>query len=182
MVERASDDRLGLSHTLGNLADLLRVRGDYAAARSLLEESLTTVRDIGERLNEAVLLRSLGLVECAQGNLKAAERHLREALTICQEISDRVDAADAIEGLALVAVAMDVPRQAARIWGAAERLREELGSPMPPYEQAAYMRALAHARAALGDDAFNEAWREGREMRFEDAMNYALGDDAGRPD
>jgi len=33
MVERASD-----SHTLGNLADPLRVRGDYAAARSLLEE------------------------------------------------------------------------------------------------------------------------------------------------
>jgi tetratricopeptide (TPR) repeat protein len=82
MIERASDDRLGLSGTLGNLATLLRLRGDYAAARSLLEESLTTVRDIGERLSEAVLLRSLGLVECAQGSLKAAERHLREALAI----------------------------------------------------------------------------------------------------
>ena len=173
MIERASDDRLGLSGTLGNLANLLRLRGDYAAARSLLEESLTTVRDIGERLNEAVLLRSLGLVECAQGNPKAAERYLREALAICQEISDRVDAADAIEGLALVAVAMDAPRRAAQIWGAAERLREELGSPMPPYEQAAHVRAMAHARAALGGDAFNEAWREGRQMTLEDVVKFA---------
>jgi non-specific serine/threonine protein kinase len=182
MLERAIGDRLALAGTLENLGVLLRVRGDYPAARLLLEESLTTMRDIGERLGEAVLLRSLGLVECAQGNLKAAERHLREALTICQEISDRVDAADAIEGLALVAVAMDAPRQATRIWGAAERLREELGSPMPPYEQAAYVRAMAHARATFGDEAFDQAWREGREMRFEDAMKYALGDDAGRPD
>ena len=180
-IERASGDRLGLSGTLGNLADLSRVRGDYATARSLLEESLTTVRDIGERLGEANVLRALGVVECAQGNLKAAERHLREALAICQEISDRVDAADAIEGLALVAVAMDAPRRAARIWGAAERLREQLGSPMPPYEKPAYMRAMEHARAALGDEAFDQSWREGREMRFEDAMKYALGDDAGRP-
>jgi hypothetical protein len=53
---------------------------------------------------------------------------------------------------------------------------------MPPYEQAAYMRGMAHARAAIGDQAFDQTWREGREMRFEDAMKYALGDDAGRPD
>jgi hypothetical protein len=79
-------------------------------------------------------------------------------------------------------VAMDAPRRAARIWGAAERLREELGSPMPPYEQAPYIRGIAHARAASGDEAFDQAWREGREMRFEDAMNYALGNDAGRSD
>ena len=131
------------------------------------------MRDIGERLSEAVLLRSLGMVECAQGSLKAAERHLREALAIFQEISDRVDAAGAIEGLALVAVAMGAPRRAARIWGAAERLHEELGSPMPPYEQAAYVRAMAHARAALGGDAFNEAWREGREMTLEDVVKFA---------
>jgi hypothetical protein len=52
---------------------------------------------------------------------------------------------------------MDAPQRAALIWGAAERLREELGSLMPPYEQAAYMRGMAHARAALGDDVFNEA-------------------------
>ena len=53
---------------------------------------------------------------------------------------------------------------------------------MPPYERAAYMRAMARARAALGDEAFDQAWREGREMRFEDSMKYALGDDAGRSD
>jgi tetratricopeptide (TPR) repeat protein len=85
MVERASNDRLGLANTLENLGVLLRVRGDYSAARWLLAESLTTVREVGERYREAVTLRSLGMVECAQGNRKAAKRHLREALTICQE-------------------------------------------------------------------------------------------------
>lgn len=37
-----------------------------------------------------------------------------------------------------------------------------------------YQSAVAAARAALGDDAFSLAWREGREMTLEDAVKYAL--------
>jgi hypothetical protein len=47
---------------------------------------------------------------------------------------------------------------------------------MPPHEQAAYVRAVAHARAALGGDAFNEAWREGREMTLEHVVIFAPSD------
>jgi len=181
-IERASDNRLGLTSTLNNLGVLLRVRGDYPAACSLVEEALAMVRDIGERWGEATLLRSLGLIECMQGNLKAAEQHTTEGLAICRELGDQTGAAEAMEGLAQVAAARDMPRRAARTWGAAERLREKLGYPVPSLEQPAYQRAVVVARAAIGDAAFDQAWHEGRELRFEDAMKYALGDDAGRPD
>jgi hypothetical protein len=33
---------------------------------------------------------------------------------------------------------------------------------------------LSAARAALGDDAFDRAWREGRARTLEDAVKYAV--------
>ena len=66
------------------------------------------------------------------------------------------------------------PSRAARIWAAAERLREEIGVPLRSFDRANYEDALVAARAALGDDAFERAWREGRAMTLEDAVRYAL--------
>jgi non-specific serine/threonine protein kinase len=179
-LERAIGDRLALASTLANLGILLRIRGDYPAARLVLNESLITVREVGERFGEAVTLRSLGMVECADGNLKAAEQHLAESLAICGKLSDRVNTAAAIEGLAHVAVAIDTPRRAARMWGAAERLREEVGSRLPVYEHAAHAKVLEAARAAVGQEEFNKAWQEGRAMTLEDAVRYTLDMQAGR--
>jgi tetratricopeptide (TPR) repeat protein len=179
-LERAIGDRLALASTLANLGILLRIRGDYPAARLVLNESLMTVREVGERFGEAVTLRSLGMVECADGNLKAAEQHLAESLAICGKLSDRVNTAAAIEGLAHVAVAIDTPRRAARMWGAAERLREEVGSRLPVYEHAAHAKVLEAARAAVGQEEFNKAWQEGRAMTLEDAVRYTLDMQAGR--
>jgi hypothetical protein len=69
-------------------------------------------------------------------------------------------------------------RRACRIWGAAERLREAIGSPMPPGDRPDYERRVAAARAAMGDDAaFTRAWQDGRAMTQEQAMEYALRDD-----
>src|SRR5947209_12434670 len=47
---------------------------------------------------------------------------------------------------------------AAQLWGAAESLREAIGAPMPPVDRAPYERALATARARLGEQAFARAW------------------------
>jgi non-specific serine/threonine protein kinase len=63
----------------------------------------------------------------------------------------------------------------AGLWGAAERLREAIGAPLPPNEQRRRERQVAVARAALGDDAaFDRAWQEGRAMTLEQAIAGAL--------
>ena len=43
--------------------------------------------------------------------------------------------------------------RAARIWGATERLRAEIGKPLTPSERPRYDRWVAAARIASGDDA-----------------------------
>ena len=69
--------------------------------------------------------------------------------------------------------------RAACCWGA-ERLREEIGAPLPPRERPSYDNQVTAARAAGNDDAaFESAWREGRAMTLEQAIEYALNKQEG---
>jgi hypothetical protein len=100
---------------------------------------------------------------------------LKEALHIQRELGARQNLSESLEAFAAVALALAGPEPAARIWGRAERLRDEIGAPMAPLASPWYDRQVAAARAALGDDvAFELAWREGRAMNLEQAVQYAL--------
>jgi hypothetical protein len=58
------------------------------------------------------------------------------------------------------------------MWGVIARLRGETGMPTAYHDQT----ELAGARLALGDDAFDQAWREGGAMDLDEAVRYALND------
>ena len=62
----------------------------------------------------------------------------------------------------------------ARVFGATEALREAICAPMPPVERPDYDRAVAAARAQLGEVAFSSGWAEGRAMTLEQAIAHAL--------
>ena len=80
-----------------------------------------------------------------------------------------------MESLACVTSSLASPGAAARLWGAAERLWEEIGTRPPPAERSLYERRVAVARSAMADDAaFARAWEEGRAMTLEQAVEYAL--------
>jgi DNA-binding NarL/FixJ family response regulator len=85
-------------------------------------------------------------------------------------VGDKWSIASCLEGLAGVVVAEGEPVWAARLWGAAETLRETVGAPIPPVERTDYERAVAVAHAKLGEQAFSAAWAEGRAMTLEQAL------------
>jgi hypothetical protein len=74
-----------------------------------------------------------------------------------------------LEGLAAVAAEQGELVWAAHQWGAAEALRESLGTPIPPISRPGHERAVAEACAQAGDEAFASAWAEGRTMTAEQA-------------
>ena len=53
-------------------------------------------------------------------------------------------------------------------------LDHEVGFPPSSYDRVTDENASAATRTALGDEAFEQAWREGRAMTLEDAVKYAL--------
>jgi hypothetical protein len=109
-----------------------------------------------------------------QGDDERATAFYRQSLKLHRERGIVLEVADRLEGLAKVARMQGRPERAARLFGAAQALREQLGTPLPPVERADYDRNLAAVRAALDDDAFGEAWAAGRTMQLEQAIAYGL--------
>src|SRR5262249_38941927 len=62
----------------------------------------------------------------------------------------------------------------ARLFGAAEALREVIGIPLHAGEQGSHDHDLHWLREVLGDEALAAGWAEGRAMPLEEAVAYAL--------
>ena len=66
--------------------------------------------------------------------------------------------------------------RAARLWGAAEALRANIGAPLPLDARLLYEPSMAAARAQLGEVAWEAAFAEGMAMSPEEAAEYGLGE------
>ena len=174
-IRRELGDRWGIGVSLENLGRNAYERGDYASARALLEETLMISRELDEPWGIGMHLRDVGLVALEQGDYEGARGCFAESLKIQRELGDRWGTAISIAGLANLASVLNEPGRAARLWGKAERLREEIGVPLTPLERLRYERVVASARSGMGDDlAFDSAWEEGRAMTLERAVAHAL--------
>ena len=172
-MSRELGDRRGISHSLYYLGKVAFEKGDYRAAEALYQEGLDIVRQLGIRLGIASTLLELGKVALEQGDYSGARKLFNEGLVIWRELGNRVGIAYSLEALAPAMAILGGSLRAARIWGAAEQLREEIGSPL--IERSRYDGRVASARMALGDDAaFEHAWKEGGALTFEQAMEIAL--------
>jgi hypothetical protein len=141
------------------------------------EESLAMRRELGDPFGIAISLTNLGDVACAEADWVSARALYQEALPIWRELGGKLGIAFSLEGLAAVAASLGSSLRAARIWGAAERLRTEIGSPSPPNERPHYDQRVIASRVALGDDAaFDRAWQEGRAWTLEQAIELALAE------
>ena len=80
-----------------------------------------------------------------------------------------------LEELAMALGKLGSASSAAPNLGRRERLREEIGSPLPPYAWPKFEQHKADARTSLGDDdAFDRAWQEGRALSLDQAVALAL--------
>lgn len=66
------------------------------------------------------------------------------------------------------------PARAARLWGAAQALRELLGAPLSPSESDEHDRLVSRACADLGEAEYARARSEGTLFTLEQAIGYAL--------
>jgi len=174
-IARRLRHRSGIAICLNNLGKLACIQGDYAGGRALYEECLAIMRELGDRKNIAISLENLGSVTCSQGDYASAQLMYEEGLAINSELGYMRGIAYSLEGLATVIAALGASLRAAHILGAAHRLREEIGSPLPPNELPEYRRRVASARAAFGNDAvFDRSWQEGCTSTVEQAINLAL--------
>jgi predicted ATPase/class 3 adenylate cyclase len=186
-IRREIGWRRGYALVLNSLAEVTFEQGDFALARSLAEESLLIRRELADDSGIAEALWILGCVAHEHGDLIAARSLHQESLSIRRDLRLRPDIATSLESFADLAMAGSEIFVAARLWGAAEALREEIGRRLPLGAMTRHNTRVAAARAdawkATGDEAaFAAAWAEGRAMTMEPAIGLALEmADAGPP-
>lgn len=79
-----------------------------------------------------------------------------------------------LEAFAALAFAQKQASRTARLWGAAEALREGIGCPLLPSERVRYDILVAQAHSAMDETTFGVTWAQGRAMPLEQAIIYAL--------
>jgi predicted ATPase/class 3 adenylate cyclase/Tfp pilus assembly protein PilF len=174
-IMRELGDSGGISISLNSLGNVAFERGEFGAARALHEESLAIDQERGDRHSVANTLCNLGTLACRENDFVSARALHIQSMAIRRELHARQEIAESLEGLAEIAAGLGAHFGAARVWGAAERLREELGSPLPANEAARHDAGVAEARTTSRNaDAFDHAWQEGRDLTVEQAIELAL--------
>ena len=134
----------------------------------------------GAQGRDRPLLGHLGELAVSQHEYQDAASLYCESLALRRDLGDRRSIATCIERLAGLAASAAGPslERAARLFGAAEALRESLGAPLSPAERGEYQRLVDLTRAGMETAAFAAAWAEGRALSLEDVIACALGNSA----
>ena len=166
---RALGDDLHIAETLDNLGVVAYARADYATAAARMEEGLPYARAARDLAVLGASLGDLGHVCMVLGDFARTCHLISESLTIYRSSGEHYWIAWCLACLAGVA-AESHPQRAAMLFGAAAVLREAVNVPWRPSVQAVYQPILARIQQALGDTAFDAAWRHGETLSLEDAI------------
>ncbi|TMC49625.1 MAG: tetratricopeptide repeat protein, partial [Chloroflexi bacterium] len=133
LLEKAVDlhRRLGqeqeLAIALGLVGGLSYDRGDLTEAARLLEEAIALGRKVGDLSMVTNALYNLADLNIETGDIERGIGLAQESLEIAWAQRNLMDVAVCFSTLAHARSAQDDARLAATLWGAAERLDEELG-------------------------------------------------------
>jgi tetratricopeptide (TPR) repeat protein len=152
-------------------------QGELEQAAKVYEENLGRLRQLGDAWTISWALGGRGEVARLQGDYELAGSLLRESLAMILERGYPVEIAFTLEALGHLAADQGRPARAARLWGAADALRDEVHSPLSPTYQRDYRPYFDEARAELGQATFEAAWAKGRAMTTEEAIAYVQSGD-----
>jgi predicted ATPase/DNA-binding CsgD family transcriptional regulator len=151
---------------------------DQARAEAHCDEALRLFRELGQTMGIARALHGLAYVAYKRRDYQRASTLSRDTLALRWELQDKWGIAANLEDIADIAGQTGQPEQAARLYGAAETLREALGLPVAPLYRDEYEREIAIARAALPADVFAAEWATGRALPLPGAVAEALATNA----
>jgi predicted ATPase/DNA-binding CsgD family transcriptional regulator len=170
---RSLDDKHGMANALNRLGVVLRYQGDFEQAAAYYQECLALAREQHDYFPTAAALHNLGQMAHHQGDDVTAHPLLVESLFMVRQMNDRPNISVALTDLAGVWATQGQPERAARLFGAAEALRENMRATMYEAQRIAYESDVARGAAQLDVEAWQAAWAEGKAMSLDDACALA---------
>jgi predicted ATPase len=147
--------------------------GDIPGARAHFEAAIRAAEALGDsHLGMSV---NLGEVLRAEHDLHGARSTFEEVVRIARRTGDKHVLAGAIAGLACLAADLEDWHRAAMLHGIAQALTEQTGTPWEPFDERRRQESLDQARQALGGEQLQQAYTRGMTLRFDQAIDLALG-------
>jgi predicted ATPase/transcriptional regulator with XRE-family HTH domain len=156
------------------LAETYLTNGNLEAAKPLWKQGLDLCRKENDKFHIAWGLEGLGNVERLEGHLEQAREFYREGLKLKVVVMDKAGIFYSLSAFAQLAAAQKQFKRAAILWSSAEKLGQSLNLLLVPSKEGLYTSLMSAARARLGEEAFDAAWLEGKEMKMHEAIEYAL--------
>jgi non-specific serine/threonine protein kinase len=147
-------------------------------AEAFAADELTCAQELQSAWGIALAFGMLASIAQHRGDHARAVSLHQQALTLLWELRDRAQVTFALRCIATtVIVDPGTAEFAARLWGAADALAEEIEEFVPPEHREELDRARAVIRAALGDEALARALAAGRTLPLAQAVSEALAFD-----
>lgn len=168
---RGTDDTRGAFKTAANsLAELERLEGNIDAARILYEDSLRKMRASGDRLSTMIALNNLAMVAVVTNEPMRARDMLLESLAISDELGSRRGRLVVMEVCAGLATSLEQCALTPRFEAAADIHTVQMGRRRDVPDAAFLAPLIAHAKAALGAEAYDAASAAGRALSYDEAV------------
>jgi predicted ATPase/class 3 adenylate cyclase/DNA-binding CsgD family transcriptional regulator len=157
--------------SISQVAQAALACGDLAAARRCADEAVAGTAAWPYHAMEALTTRAR--VAIAHGEPEQAERDAHEALRHGVSVDAYLCVPNILECLAGLAADAGSHVEAARLFGAAEALRERMGMVRFKLYDSDYEASVTTLCNTMGDNEFESAWAEGGGLSTEEAIAYA---------
>jgi hypothetical protein len=171
---RQSGNQWGLTMALLGLGLTAKFLGDYGEARKQFTACLPMFREMGDKHRVNMCQSELAHLERYEGHYEKALSMYRQTILEWQRLGHRAAIAHQLECFAQIAKVQEQAERAARLYGAAQALRDKIEIQMTAVEREEYDREVADLRANIDEKAFTLLWAEGRAMSMDQAIAYAL--------
>jgi non-specific serine/threonine protein kinase len=171
---RELDDEWGVGIGLFDLGKVARSQGQLDEARVRIENGLVLLRAADDLAQSAEALTDLAGIAEEGGDAERVATLVGEAIELLHRINSPYFLPDCLELLAGAAAVRNQFDAAARLFGAAEALREATATGLDPSRSIAYGRHVAEVREGLSDSQFVMAWAAGRKLTPDQAVAEAL--------
>jgi|GEM_PF-1848826 len=153
---------------LTSLGLVAHATGDLSRAEERHREAMSTYKGQQYVLGMINALRDQADVARDQGNFTQALAHYQAALALLGAHGDLRVVVDALEGAAIIAAAWNQPHQAAKLLGAAEKVRATGPIRTLLTERD---RALAAIQVSIPDFEIQRSWAIGKELRMREMIS-----------
>jgi len=170
------------SYALGDQNTMARINADLGIleleeqdlyrARTYLEGSLASAREVGNKNSIASRLAELGNTSYLEQSMQEFKQNYRESFLLARELG--ILRKRYVLLFVLYPIYSQKPEKAVQILGALNRSEGESTRPVHPLWKRYYDRAETHTRQVLGNEAFESIFADGQEISLDQALDLAL--------